>query len=150
MVYLNQNICAYSASTLSVEIHKKEIPMANFSFLRDTTTMASRLFSQEKDRQVFVVPTEHTLVKRSLVLLKRIISASKNASQQKSSVLRLRDALIDAGLPTARVGSNSVEIVFNVARGTPNEDITALINDAKGLLATQEVDQLARNHYLVA
>lgn len=121
--------------------------MALVSFMRKAVTIATRLYSSEKDKVVYTVPAEHTEDKRSLAIFRRI-PTSKSKTTIKSDVLRVRDVLCYAGTPNERIASATVGVSYSFPKGMATADMTAMIDDAAGLAAHTEVSALAKDGYI--
>jgi len=117
------------------------------SIKRLTADVAVRLFSQEKDKVVYVYTGEHSLLNRSLALFKRF-PLTRATTKQKSSVMRVADVTCFAGTPQERVDSMSAEIVYIVPKGASMTDVDKLIDDTVGIAQNAETASLVKLHYM--
>lgn len=116
------------------------------TFLRKAANIAVRMFSNERDKVVYAVPSEHNDKQRSLVVFRR--TQGKGKTVNKSDVLRVRDVVCYAGTPNETIASANLTISCSLPKGMSDADMTAMIDDTVGILQNAETPALFKSGYL--
>lgn len=108
-------------------------------FTSASTPKVAVLQTEDLNRNTYVVKDEHSHKNISVIVLRRSLPTG-NAETQRFDIQRSRGVVVDAGLPTERVASLTINSQITIPIGASDTAIAEAIADEVGLLQADFVD----------
>lgn len=112
-------------------------------FTSATTPKTAVLQTEDLNRNTYVVKNEHSHNRISVIVLRRSLPTGA-AKTQRFDIQRSRGVIVDAGLPTERIESLTINSQITIPVGASDTAVTEMIEDEVGLLKASFVDDFVK------